>query len=1062
MANNDEPIMNNSNPGDFTPLGFEVDEPILNTAFAAPALHWYIREGEPPQKRTGRRPSIVYPPRIQNIQWSTDDGTLRPSKEYAPGYELVMVNLIRERLQMWRQQNYPGVTRTTLELLQYWHREGRQHRLFYAQLEAAETLIFINEARQDFKQGINVPLDEPSDQQKMDGIIAFKRYACKMATGAGKTTVMAMLAACSILNKMNDRSDARFSDVVLIVCPNVTIKNRLRELDPAAGEASIYRTRDLVPEHFVSILSQGKVLITNWHLFERQSIQVGGVPARVSKIGVPLRTTETITIGPKTTTARGTRYLTEETLRRQVHLGWLKIIEERQDKNGHLIKVKVESLRYVESDTKWIKRVLGKEFGSKQNILVMNDEAHHAYRIKKDVTDEDEYEDPEDRDFEEEMTKEATVWVEGLDRIHRLRGINFCIDLSATPFYLGRVGQETNKPFPWVVSDFGLTDAIESGLTKIPQLAVRDNTGAEIPGYFNIWHWILPKLTPAERGGKKSSPKSEAILKYANHPIAMLGGLWEDTLNEWAKNTEDSRPPVFIIVCKNTKIAKVIYEWLALNQRPSGIPPANLPGFRNTDNKINTIRVDTKVIQETDIEGAKSDETRWMRLTLDTIGKINWPTDRQGRPIYPEGFEELARKLNRPLHPPGRDVRCIVSVGMLTEGWDCNTVTHIIGLRPFMSQLLCEQVVGRGLRRTGYKPDPETGRFPEEVAKVFGVPFEVIPFKANPGGTTPPKEKRYHVHAIPEKENYRIAFPRIEGYTLAIRNRITIDWENESTIPLNPSNIPPEVQMKATLPSNTGRPTLTGPGKLEDVSLNPFRAKRRYQELVFELASTLTREYVEQSQCELPAHVLFPQLLKIVDRYLKEKTIVNPPADLMDVFLSPYFGWVIERLRHAIRPDTSQGEAPEIPKYERLRKPGSTDEVDFWTSRDVRAVVHCHLNYVVADTKHWEQSATYYIDTHPAAVAFVKNAGLGFAIPYFHNGQPHEYLPDFIIRLKSYENEPQYLILETKGYDELEGIKKAAAERWANAVNADGKHGNWQYKIARKPEDVISILNRHQ
>ncbi len=142
------------------------------------------------------------------------------------------------------------------------------------------------------------------------------------------------------------------------------------------------------------------------------------------------------------------------------------------------------------------------------------------------------------------------MWVDGLDRIDKLRGINFCVDLSATPYYLGRVGQSANRPFPWVVSDFGLIDAIESGLVKIPQLAVRDTTGAAIPGYFNIWHWILPQLTPAERGGKKASPKPEAILKYAHHPLAMLGGLWEKEVEDWKANRDDLRPPVFIIVCK--------------------------------------------------------------------------------------------------------------------------------------------------------------------------------------------------------------------------------------------------------------------------------------------------------------------------------------------------------------------------------------------------------------------------------------------------------------------------------------------------------------------------------
>ena len=1035
--------------------GFEVQEPILNSPYEEPQEHWRIVEGESPQRVEGRRSAMYFyrPP-----------GPVSAGEGAGTAIELKLVNRIRDRLSEWRSlalKGEGGVTRTTMELLNYWRRDGRETRLFFAQLEAAETIIFFTEARKDFLQGIHVPRDEPTPQQKVEGATAFGRFATKMATGSGKTTVMAMLAAWSIINKINNRGDVRFSDAVLVVCPNITIKSRLRELDPAEGEASVYRTRDLVPPHLRSTLSQGRVLVTNWHIFERQTIMDGGVPARVSKRGVRLRTTETITIGPKTTTARGIRYLTEADLRRQIDLGLLKVLGEERDKKGNLKKVKVESFRYVESDAKWLERVLEREIGAKQNILVMNDEAHHAYRIPPVELDEQQslFGDAEETLQEQEFIREATVWVEGLDRINRLRGINFCVDLSATPFYLSSVGKDANRPFPWVASDFSLTDAIESGLTKIPQLAVRDNSGDEIPGYFNIWHWIIPKLTPAERGGRKGSPKPEAILKWANHPVAMLGGLWEETKNEWEQNLDDTRPPVFIIVCKNTKIAKVVYDWLALDERPAGIPPANLPGFRNTNDQTNTIRVDTKVVQETDTEGAKSDEMRWMRLTLDTVGKIYWPTDRQGRSIYPEGFEELAQKLDRPLHPPGRDVRCIVSVGMLTEGWDCNTVTHIIGLRPFMSQLLCEQVVGRGLRRTNYTLGPD-GKFSEEVAKVFGVPFEIVPFKASAGGPGKPRVKRHHIRAIPGKEQYRIVFPRVEGYTQAIRNRVTVDWDSEAAVPLDPLNIPPEVQMKASLPSNSGRPSLSGPGKLEDVSLNPFRAQRRKQELIFELAASLTREYVSQRQSELSSHVLFPQLVIMAERYLNEKIVVNPPADLMDVFLSPYYGWVIERLVNAIRPDTSQGEAPEIPKYERHRKPGSTDEVDFWTSRDVREIENSHLNYAVADTKRWEQSAIYYIDTHPATAAFVKNAGLGFAIPYFHNGQPHDYMPDFIIRLKTDSEEPYHLIIETKGFDPLEDVKKAAAERWVKAVNADESFGHWQYAIVRKPEKVAEKINK--
>ena len=477
--------------------------------------------------------------------------------------------------------------------------------------------------------------------------------------------------------------------------------------------------------------------------------------------------------------------------------------------------------------------------------------------------------------------------------------------------------------------------------------------------------------------------------------------------------------------------------------------------FRNTLAATNTIRVDSKVVHETDSAQAKSDESAWMRLTLDTVGKVGWPEDRQGRSLYPEGFEELAKKLGRPMHPPGRDVRCIVSVGMLTEGWDCSTVTHIIGLRPFMSQLLCEQVVGRGLRRRSYEVGPDQ-RLTEEVSTVFGVPFEIIPFKASKEGPPQPPPKRHHVHALPERANLEITFPRVEGYRQAIRNHITVNWDSLASIVLDPLKIPPEVEVKAGLPNNQGRHTVMGPGKLVSLDLNPYRKEKRLQELAFELARDLTRDYLKQSDCQAPAHVLFPQVVTIVQRYLNEKVKPIPPADRLDIFLSPYYGWVIERLAEAIQPDAAEGEAAELPRLESNRAPGTTSEVDFWTSRDVREVLKSHVNFVVADTKVWEQSAASTIDKHERVQAFVKNAGLGFAIPYLHNGQPHDYIPDFIIRLKG--DPPRHLILETKGFDDLADIKAQAALRWVNAVNADGKFGTWGYALAKKPEEVATKI----
>ena len=1028
--------------------GFEVEQPILCPPFDEPGEHWELAEGEEARRVRGRRPA--------SYLWRDPGAGVREAGGGARAVPLALVNLVRLRLGEWRRAGYPGATKTTLELLGWWRRPEREQRLFFAQLEAAETILFLLEARRDLLQGIEVPADDPGEQKQAAGHKAFRRYACKMATGAGKTTVMGMLCAWSILNKVNQRADGRFSDTVIVVCPNVTIRQRLSELKPERSEASVYWTRDLVPPVLRPLLLRGRVLVTNWHVFEPHDVQVGGVSARVARSGVEVRTTETVTIGDKTTTARGSRYMTRQLFEAQVATGAVRVLEVKEkEADGSPRKVKVEATRYVESDGALVNRVIGREVGGKQNLLVLNDEAHHAYRIPPQEADED-GDDEDEEETLEEFRREATVWVDGLDRIHKLRGVNFCVDLSATPYFLSRVGAQGSRPFPWIVSDFGLADAIESGLVKIPELAVRDAGGADQSHYYNLWPWIRSQLSGAERGGARGTIRPEAVLRYAATPLTLLGHDWEKTWRSWQEVGRE-QPPVFIVVCKNTKIAKVVHGWLSGVDPPAGLPPCTIEGFRNRDGEVPTIRVDTKVVEETDSGEANADEDRWMRFTLDTVGKGAWPTDRQGRAIYPEGFEALAVKLDRSLGPPGRGVRCMVSVGMLTEGWDCTTVTHIIGLRPFMSQLLCEQVAGRGLRRSSYEPGPD-GRLGEEVAKILGVPFEVIPFKAS--GLGPPREvsEKKHVHALASRAALEIRFPRVERYTQAIRNRVSIDWKTVAQLVLDPIKIPPEVELKATIPGAQSRPSLLGPGGIQNLNLNPFRKGRRVQELAFELACQLTREILAADTCQVPAQALFPQVLPIAHRYLVEKIEPRPPAEVVDVFLSPYFGLALERLRNAIRPAVSEGEAAELPVYERNRGPGSSADVDFMTSRPTVETTRSHVNYVVADTLRWEQSAAGQIDRHRRVEAFVKNAGLGFAIPYWHADQGHDYIPDFIVRLKG--DKPINLVLETKGYDELLEVKRAAAERWVAAVNVDGTHGTWRYELAIRPELVTGILDR--
>lgn len=1026
---------------------FEVENPILNSPFEAPKAHWDIEQGRPARRAEGRRPSVYYyrDPKAPAERYRDQEEGL--------AIRLLLVERIRAQVAAWRESNYEGASNITKDLLNYWQREGRQHRLFFAQLEAAETVIFLVEAERRFHQGFEVPLDDPGEDRRARGDRYLRRYACKMATGSGKTTVMAMLIAWSVLNKVQDPGNDRFSDSVLVVCPNVTIRQRLQELDPGRGPSSLYATRDLVPSQQLPQLAQGQVLVTNWHVFEPRTVHVGEDSARVVKAGVRVTSQERITLGERKAPGRGAKSLTMREYELQRDLGLLVVREEHRGRKGELEAVTVERVRYVESDAAVLSRVLGSGMRGRKNLLVLNDEAHHAYRRRVSGQEQLSLDvDDDDREELEAEAREATVWVEGIDRLHRRCGVNLCVDLSATPYYLAGAGADAFRPFPWVVSDFGLTDAIESGLVKIPQLAASDSTGASIPGYFNIWNWVIPQLTGAEKGERRKTVRPEAILRYAHAPLAMLAGLWRETFEAWQGDADDPRPPVFIIVCKNIALAKLLHEWIGEGSTVAGLPPFRVKELRNEPGRLRALRVDTRVVQETDTGESKDDELLWMRHTLDTVGRVKWPVDALGAPQYPNGFEELAMRLRRSLDPPGRDVRCIVSVAMLTEGWDCCTVTHIAGLRPFASQLLCEQVVGRALRRRDYDLRQD-GRFAEELARVLGVPFQVVPYKQSPRGPAAPPAPRHHVRALAERSRFELTFPRVEGYVQAVRNELKVDWDLIPVLELDPTHIPEEVTLRAAIPTRSAVPSLFGPGRSEQATMKPYMHGVREQSLVFDIAAALTDHFAKRHG--LPPHVVFPQLARIARRFLADRVNVHRPARLEHVLLAEYWNDVLERLEQAIRSDVPN-EAPFMPRLDPLRPMGSTADVDIWTSKPVREVARSHVNLVTADTDRWEQSAAYFIDHHPAVDAFVKNDGLGFSIPYQHRQTVHDYIPDFLVRLHT----GTMLILEIKGFDPLADVKATAAQRWIQAVNASRRFGRWWYEVVRRPSDVVGAIDR--
>jgi type III restriction enzyme len=678
--------------------------------------------------------------------------------------------------------------------------------------------------------------------------------------------------------------------------------------------------------------------------------------------------------------------------------------------------------RGAESDKAFARRVL-KELGNKQNILVINDEAHHAYRpapLSEELREQLSEEEIAERE-------EATLWVSGLEKIHAARGINFCADFSATPFYIKGSGYPEGEPFPWIVSDFGLVDAIESGIVKIPRVPVDDNTGTLIPTYFRLWEAINQALPISERQTARRRARPESVLQKAEGALATLASEWKKTFEEFQRAASPA-PPVMIVVCDNTDLAKLVHEHIARGNILRELE-------NNERNGEVTFRIDTKLLTEAEValEGeTKAEVSERLRKVVDTIGKTEW-----------EGEGD----------PPGKNIRCVVSVGMLTEGWDAQNVTQILGLRAFTSQLLCEQVVGRGLRRLNYDDFSEP-----EYVDVYGVPFEVIPVKKKPLSRTEAQKVSTLVRALPERKGLEITFPRVEGYVVDVKSRIRLNLDGVPFLQIG-GDEPTEVTVKPQVGYRIGRPDRLGPGLEVVHDRNPFHREKRLQATVYEIAAELTRRLKEKREEWNLRHVLFPQVLDAVWRYLEERVVVERDVPMEEIALLKYKQRIIERLTEAIEPDTEAGEPPILPIIERFRPIGSTSEVLFRTVRPCVGTTKSHISHVVLDAPQWEHSVAYQLERMPEVIAYARNDHLDFTIPYEWQGARHEYRPDYLIRWRSEEGSELKVILEVKGFEsEQDRQKEIAARRWIRAVNHHGEFGRWEFLVCKNPSALPDQL----
>ena len=695
-------------------------------------------------------------------------------------------------------------------------------------------------------------------------------------------------------------------------------------------------------------------------------------------------------------------------------------------------------------------------------LLVLNDEGHHAYRPKP-AKDLDKLVG-ENLILALEDIKEARLWIQGLDRINQACGVKLCVDTSATPFYIQGSGYQATTPFPWIVSDFGLVDAIESGLVKIPRIPVSDATGRPDPKYFRLWQSIQDTLQPGERlPGKGRKPKPEVVWREAYGALTTLMGQYEERFRyvEEASPGKDHTPPALIIVCDNTDIADVFFrhisgESVALAETDADVGDGDEPEevtsrarkrkpkpktvygrgdafpevFSNTEWAKRTIRIDSKLLAEAE----KEDGQRRRKEAAEQLRKVVATVGRPGQ--------------------PGAQVRCVVSVAMLTEGWDANTVTHILGLRAFGSQLLCEQVVGRGLRRMDYTPDPDTGLLTEEYVDVYGIPFTVIPFKGRPSKAPAPEDRpKNHVHFLPERAKYELRFPIVEGYAFALqKNTIRADISKMETLRIEPEKEPTAVFVKPSVGYQVGHSRGTGPGEFELQDRLSYYRSTHLQAIEFEIARLVVARLQQGAKKRLEArHQLFPQVLRLVDQFVRQRVDFrgeNP----CELGLKKYVDSLVGRLMTAIEPDDAQGEPPLLPILNRYKPIGSTADVDFKTVKQVHDSIHSHINQVAVDTHTWESSAAFRLEQ--AAVGglvecYARNDHLEMTIPYEYLGVSHHYEPDFLVKLSN----AVHLLLEIKGYeDDQDKQKHQAAQRWVSAVNNWGQLGRWGFHVCRDPQ----------
>jgi type III restriction enzyme len=980
------------------------ERPILNSPYDYPARYWELDEhGQPTQRiiESRRKAEFITPipkPRKRKekaiqaeLVFDEGKGLSTEKQQYDP--TSAVINELRHYVDQWRSLSNPNdwkVTPDTQRLLQHWrHHKFSDVRPFFCQIEAVETAIWLTEVAPQLGKTGKRFLEHLADANN-GANPELMRLALKLATGAGKTTVMAMIIAWQAINFARQPGSSRFTRGFLVVTPGLTIKDRLRVLQPNDPD-SYYKDRELVPADMLGEIDRAKIVITNYHAFK---------------------------------------------LRERVELS----------KGGRsLLQGRGEELDTLETEGQMIQRVMPGLMGLK-NILVLNDEAHHCYRAKPDVDEVSELKG-DDKEEAKQNNEAARLWISGLEIVKRKLGITRVMDLSATPFFLRGSGYAEGTLFPWTMSDFSLMDAIECGIVKLPRVPVADNIpGGDMPKFRNLWEHIRTKM-PKKGRGKAETLDPLKLPTLLSTALEALYGHYEKTFVEWDKHGVRV-PPCFIVVCNNTSTSKLVYDYISGFHRTNEdgsttLENGRLALFRNFDEHGNPLpRPNTLLIDSEELESGDALDDNFRAMASDEIDRFRREImERTGDRHQAENLtdQDLLREVMNTVGKQGQlggSIRCVVSVSMLTEGWDANTVTHVLGVRAFGTQLLCEQVIGRALRRQSYELN-EDNKFNVEYADVLGIPFD---FTAKPviAPVQPPRET-IQVKAIrPDRDSLEIRFPRVAGYRVELpEERLTAAFNADSILELTPDLVGPSIT------KNEG---IIGQGvELSMEHLDDMRISTVLFHLTKRLVYTKWRDAGED-----PKLHLFGQLKRITKQWLDTCLVCKgdtKPAQL----LYPEMGnMACERITAGIT-RSMVGTNPIKAVLDPYNPTGSTAHVKFNTSRTDRWQTdarRCHVNWVILDSD-WEAEFCRVAESHPRVKSYVKNHGLNLEVPYRYGSETRKYRPDFIVLVDDGHGDDDllHLIVEIKGYRREDAKEKKATmdTYWVPGVNNNGQYGRWAF-----------------